>query len=85
MHTVCVGVTEKFLARSLALGNDLTTPRPEFQFEGLVPGDRWCLCAPRWKEAFDMGVAPAVVLEATHASTLEYATLEELKSREASG
>ena len=80
VHTVCVMVTEDFLEYSMAQGNDLSTPRPEFDFHGLVPGDRWCLCAPRWKEAFDEGMAPGVVLEATHASTLEFATLDELKS-----
>lgn len=81
VHTVCVVVTQEFLEFSRSRGNDLLTPRPEFQFPGLKPGDQWCLCAMRWKEAFDEGKAPAVVLKATHASTLEFITLEELKSR----
>ena len=79
VHTVCVLVTEDFLAYSMAQGNDLTTPRPEFDFPGLVPGDRWCLCASRWKEAPDAGVAPQVVLEATHAATLRVVSLDKLK------
>jgi uncharacterized protein (DUF2237 family) len=79
-HTVCAEVTEAFLAFSKAQGNDLSTPRPEFQFPGLKPGDRWCLCASRWQEALDAGMAPPVVLEATHASTLEYASMRDLKA-----
>jgi uncharacterized protein (DUF2237 family) len=66
MHTVCAVMTAEFLEFSELVGNDLSTPRPEFGFPGLQPGDRWCLCAPRWKEALDAGVAPPVVLEATH-------------------
>ena len=69
-HTVCVVMTAEFLAFSKAAGNDLSTPRPEFGFDGLQPGDRWCLCAPRWKEALDAGMAPPLVLEATHEETL---------------
>lgn len=80
VHTVCIAITKEFLEFSLARGNDLSTPQPDFQFPGLVPGDRWCLCAARWKEAFDAGMAPGVILESTHASTLEFATLDELKS-----
>lgn len=80
LHTVCVEVTESFLEFSKSVGNDLSTPNPMYQFPGLVPGDRWCLCAARWKQAFDAGVAPSVVLEATHMSTLEFASLEELQS-----
>lgn len=80
VHTVCVVVTKEFLEFSFDRGNDLSTPCPDFQFAGLVPGDRWCLCAARWKEAFEAGSAPGVILEATHASTLEFATLDELKS-----
>lgn len=72
VHTVCAVVTEEFLAFSMASGNDLSTPRPEFGFAGLTPGDRWCLCAPRWQEAYDAGLAPQVVLAATHELTLEW-------------
>ena len=78
-HTVCAVMTEAFLRFSLSVGNDLSTPRPEFDFPGLVPGDRWCLCAARWKEALDAGAAPQVVLEATHAVTLHVVPLDELK------
>jgi hypothetical protein len=79
VHTVCVEVTKEFLAFSKARGNDLSTPRPEYGFAGLNPGDRWCLCAERWQEAFDAGVAPRVVLAATHEATLEIAELADLK------
>lgn len=79
-HVVCCQVTAEFLAYSQSRGNDLSTPVPEYQFPGLKPGDRWCVCASRWKEAFDDGMAPPVVLESTHASSLEYATLSELKA-----
>jgi uncharacterized protein len=78
VHTVCVIVTEDFLYFSKSKGNDLSTPRPEYQFPGLKPGDKWCLCAPRWKEAFDAGVAPKVVLEATDEKTLEYISINDL-------
>ena len=78
-HTVCVRVTREFLAFSRQRGNDLTTPHPEFGFPGLSPGDRWCLCAPRWKEALDAGAAPPLVLEATHEETLAIVTLGFLK------
>lgn len=77
VHTVCAVVTDEFLAFSKARGNDLSTPRPGFL--GLHAGDRWCLCAPRWQEAFEAGQAPDVVLEATHAATLEWARLEDLQ------
>lgn len=70
-HTVCVEVTAEFLAYSLAHGNDLSTPRPEFSFPGLVPGDRWCVCAIRWLEAVQAGFAAPVALGSTHARTLE--------------
>jgi uncharacterized protein len=70
-HVVCARVTADFLAYSLQRGNDLVTPRPEYRFVGLQPGDRWCLCANRWKEALQAGVAPPVDLEATHAKALE--------------
>lgn len=69
-HTVCVIVTERFLAFSKARGNDLSTPRPAWQFPGLMPGDRWCLCASRWREAWEQGEAPPVLLESTHEATL---------------
>lgn len=72
VHTVCAVMTEEFLAFSTAQGNDLTTPRPEWGFPGLRPGDRWCVCAPRWQEAYEAGVAPGVVLDATHELTLEW-------------
>jgi uncharacterized protein (DUF2237 family) len=78
-HTVCVEMTAAFLAFSKAAGNDLSTPRPEFGFDGLKPGDRWCLCAPRWQEAFEAGSAPRVVLRATEQSALDYCSLKDLK------
>jgi len=79
MHTVCAVMTAEFLEFSARVGNDLSTPQPDFQFPGLKPGDRWCLCAPRWKEALDAGVAPPVVLEATHEETLAITPLGVLK------
>jgi len=79
-HTVCTQVTAEFLAFSRARGNDLSTPVPQFGFPGLKPGDRWCLCAARWKEAYDAGQAPRVVLRATHARALEVVPLEKLKT-----
>jgi uncharacterized protein len=78
LHTVCVQVSDEFLEFSKAVGNDLSTPNPMYDFPGLVSGDRWCLCAPRWKEALEAGMAPAVVLESTHMSTLEFVDLEDL-------
>ena len=78
-HVVCVRVTAEFLEFSAARGNDLTTPHPEFGFPGLKPGDRWCLCAMRWVEALHAGMAPQLVLAATHEGMLEYAPLAELK------
>ena len=78
VHSVCAEVTEEFLAFSKSVGNDLSTPRPGFA--GLEPGDHWCICAPRWQEAFLAGAAPAVVLEATHIAALEWARLEDLKA-----
>ena len=80
MHTVCAVMTPEFLAFSKQVGNDLSTPVPEYGFPGLKPGDRWCLCARRWLEAFEAGVAPAVVLASTHANALAFATLDQLKS-----
>jgi len=79
MHTVCAVMTAEFLAFSRRAGNDLSTPMPEYGFPGLQPGDRWCLCAPRWKEALDAGFAPPVVLEATHEETLAITPLGVLK------
>jgi uncharacterized protein (DUF2237 family) len=79
-HVVCVEVTKEFLAFGKSRGNDLSTPVPEMGFPGLKPGDRWCLCAARWKEALVAGMAPRVVLRATHAEALEYVSLADLKS-----
>ena len=72
VHVVCAEVTREFLEFSVSQGNDLSTPRPEFRFPGLVPGDRWCVCASRWQDAYDAGVAPPVVLAATHVRALEF-------------
>lgn len=80
VHTVCAVMTDEFLAFSKAAGNDLSTPMPEFGFDGLVAGDQWCLCAPRWQEAFEAGSAPRVVLEATHIQTLEWCSLADLRA-----
>ncbi len=80
LHTVCIRATEEFLEFSKASGNDLSTPVGQFQFPGLKEGDRWCLCAARWKEAFDAGAAPRVVLRATHESVLEIIEFADLKS-----
>jgi uncharacterized protein (DUF2237 family) len=79
LHLVCTQVTAEFLAFQKEVGNDLSTPNPWYNFAGLKPGDRWCLCVTRWKEAFDAGVISPVVLEATHISTLEFVDLEDLK------
>ncbi len=79
VHTVCAQMTAEFLAFSKARGNDLSTPVPQFNFPGLKPGDRWCLCAARWKEAHDAGMAPPVYLSATHERTLEVVDYEALK------
>jgi uncharacterized protein len=79
VHSVCVEVTAEFLAFSKRRGNDLSTPRPDLGFPGLEIGNRWCLCAQRWQEALEAGVAPRVVLAATHAATLEFVSLAELK------
>lgn len=80
LHTVCIEVTAEFLAFSRLRGNDLSTPAPEWEFPGLQPGDRWCLCVSRWKEALEAGVAPQVCLEATHSSVTEWVDLEDLKA-----
>jgi len=81
-HTVCTQVTEEFLAFSYSKGNDLTTPRSEYGFAGLVAGDRWCLCASRWLEASEAGFAPPVVLEASHEKCLTIVSLADLKYHE---
>lgn len=78
-HVVCARVTDAFLQFSLKRGNDLVSPRPQWRFQGLKAGDRWCLCVSRWLEAYQAGVAPPVVLEATHANTLQHVNLEILK------
>lgn len=80
LHVVCCEMTEAFLAFSLRAGNDLSTPRPEYGFPGLQPGDRWCVCALRWEEARRAGVAPPVLLEATHAAALQVSRIEELRA-----
>ncbi len=78
-HTVCAVMTDEFLKFSKASGNDLSTPMPDYGFPGLKAGDRWCLCAPRWQEAFEAGQAPRVVLRATHEGALDYCALADLK------
>jgi hypothetical protein len=80
VHAVCALMTEEFLEFSASVGNDLSTPHPEWGFSGLQPGDRWCLCAARWQEALDAGAAPQVVLEATHALALEFSSLDDLRA-----
>ncbi len=79
-HTVCAVMTKEFLEFSRGRGNDLSTPRPEFGFPGLKAGDQWCLCAARWREAFQAGCAPRVVLAATHEAALQYVTLDQLRA-----
>ena len=78
-HVICAQVTREFLEFAKARGNDLITPRPELDFDGLNPGDRWCLCAFRWQEALEAGVAPSVVLGATHEAVLQIVDLADLK------
>ncbi|MDB5813374.1 MAG: hypothetical protein JWN23_491 [Rhodocyclales bacterium] len=78
-HVICIKATKEFLAFSTKVGNDLATPRPEYRFRGVQPGDRWCLCALRWLEAHEAGAAPPVVLEATHESALQIIPLELLR------
>jgi uncharacterized protein (DUF2237 family) len=82
-HIVCVVVNEEFLDFSLSQGNDLISAMPQFGFDGLKPGDRWCLCGDRWVEALDAGLAPPVVLEATHEVMLELVTLDQLRAHQA--
>ena len=79
-HVVCAVVSEEFLNYSKSRGNDLSTPRPEYRFRGLRDGDRWCLCALRWREALSEGIAPQVVLECTHEQALQFVTLAQLKA-----
>jgi uncharacterized protein (DUF2237 family) len=79
-HVICAEMTDEFLKYTFSRGNDLMTPRPEFNFPGLRAGDRWCLCALRWREALEAGKAPPVVLEATHERALQYVDLEHLKA-----
>ncbi len=81
-HLICVRVTSQFLAFSASRGNDLVMPLPQYRFAGLKPGDRWCLCALRWREALQAGVAPPVVLECTHINALRFATLAELTAHQ---
>jgi len=78
LHILCAKMTQEFLDFSVEQGNDLVTPMPEFNFPGLKPGDRWCVCVTRWKDALDSGLAPPVVLAATHMSALEFVSLEDL-------
>lgn len=80
MHVVCAVMTDDFLAYSMSVGNDLSTPMPQYGFAGLREGDQWCLCAARWQQAFEAGKAPKVRLSATHLSALEYSTLADLRS-----
>lgn len=79
VHAVCAQMTEEFLEFSKSRGNDLSTPMPLYGFEGLLPGDCWCLCASRWQEAFEAGMAPPVRLEATSLPALEWVNLKDLK------
>lgn len=81
-HTICVQVTDEFLAYSASAGNDLSTPRPEYGFEGLKAGDRWCLCAARWLQASEEGYAPPVILESSHERSLDVVSLADLKYHE---
>lgn len=85
MHVVCAVVTAEFLAFTAGRGNDLSTPRPAYDFPGLQPGDRWCLCVSRWAEALEAGVAPPVVLAATHRAALATVSLDALRAHAASG
>jgi uncharacterized protein (DUF2237 family) len=82
VHVVCAEMTEDFLAFSRGRGNDLVTPRPEYGFPGLKPGDRWCLCAARWQEALEADVAPPVILEATAEAALEFIDFDDLKAHQ---
>ena len=81
-HLVCARVTSEFLAFSVERGNDLVTAKPEYRFKGLKPGDRWCLCVNRWREALSAGVAPPVILESTHSKALASVSLDDLKQHQ---
>ena len=85
VHVVCVVMTDEFLEFSKAVGNDLSTPMPQYGFAGLRNGDQWCLCAPRWQEALEAGAAPRVRLSATHVSALEYSSLADLRAHAVDG
>jgi uncharacterized protein (DUF2237 family) len=80
MHVVCAVMTDEFLVFSKSVGNDLSTPMPQYGFAGLKAGDQWCLCAPRWQEAFEAGAAPKVRLSSSHVSALEYSSLADLRA-----
>jgi len=84
-HVICAVVTAEFLEYSKSRGNDLSTPRPEYRFPGLKDGDRWCLCALRWREALSEGIAPDVVLECTHEKALDFVSLDHLLAHAATG
>ena len=84
-HLICVRVSAEFLAFSALRGNDLSTPLPSHRFAGLKPGDRWCLCANRWREALEAGFAPPVILESTHSKALEFVTLAQLEKHRFQG
>ncbi len=85
VHVVCAVMTVEFLEYSASVGNDLSTPQPAFGFDGLIPGDRWCLCASRWSEALKAGAAPQVVLESTHLQALEWVRLADLRRHAVGG
>ncbi len=85
LHLVCIEASDEFLEFSRTVGNDLSTPIPEYEFAGVQPGDCWCLCVQRWKEALEAGRAPRVHLEATHISALEFVDLEQLQQYSAEG
>ena len=80
VHAVCVVLTQEFLEFTKSVGNDLSTPMPQFGFAGLKPGDQWCLCAPRWQEAFEAGKAPSVKLHSTHMAATEFCDMDALRS-----
>jgi len=81
-HVVCAEMTQEFLDYTKSMGNDLCTPFPQYNFPGLKPGDRWCLCAVRWKEAYDAGKAPPIILESTNAAALRFVDMDELRQKE---
>lgn len=79
VHAVCAVMTDEFLAFSRSVGNDLSTPMPQYGFDGLKAGDQWCLCAPRWQEAYEAGMAPQVKLRSTHIAASEFCDIEALR------